>query len=156
MDVRIETLPTFDLITSFALGPYPSSAPKAWDQLWAHLKQQTAITPQQMIGFGLDSPTCTPEHLLRYVAASTYNGTAEAVPEHQIYPMTIKAGKYAIYTMQGPYQNMPTYFEKLMHEWLPSTDHQLDISRPFLEIYLNNPFETEEKDYLTDLHIPLL
>ncbi len=155
MDVRIENLPAFELITSVALGPYPLSAPKAWEQLWAHLKEQTDLTPKQMIGFGMDDPACTPEHLTRYIAASTYNGTAKAVPEKHIHSMNIKAGKYAIYTMQGAYQNMPTHFAKLTTEWLPTTDHQLDITRPFLEIYLNNPFETEEKDYLTDLHIPL-
>ncbi len=156
MDVRIKTLEPTEIITSFALGPYPESAPKAWDQLFAWLGQSSEISPKQLMGFGMDDPNCTPQHLIRYVAAMSYEGTAQKVPEKNIYPMQLKGGKYAIYTMKGPYQKMPEIFAKLKEEWLPSTQYQLDFYRPFLEIYLNDPTQTKEEDYLTDLHLPLL
>ena len=70
--------------------------------------------------------------------------------------MLIKGGIYGIYTMKGPYHNMPQAFAKLKNEWLPSTDHQVDVSRPWLEVYLNDPSKVSEDEYLTDLHLPLL
>jgi len=155
MDVRIETLEAMEIITSFALGPYPESAPKAWDQLFAWLGKNSDISSKQLLGFGMDDPYCTPQHLIRYVAATTFDGTAQQIPDENIYPMQLKGGKYAIYTMKGPYQQMPEAFAKLKNEWLPSTKNQFDFSRPFLEIYLNDPTKVKEEDYLTDLHIPL-
>ena len=156
MDVRIETIDAFDIITSFAIGPYPTSAPQAWDQFFAWLGKQNEIQPKQLIGFGLDDPFCTPEHLIRYVAGATFEGSAKSSPEEKIHLMQIKGGTYGIYTMKGPYHNMPQAFAKLKNEWLPSTDHQVDFSRPLLEVYLNDPSKVSEDEYLTDLHLPLL
>jgi DNA gyrase inhibitor GyrI len=50
---------------------------------------------------------------------------------------------------------MPAQFAKLRNEWLPTSTEELDCSRPWLEIYLNDPFEVPEEDYLTDLYLPL-
>jgi len=155
LDVRIEKLGPLTLAYAVGLGPYHISAPKTWDALFAGLQKQDQIQPQQMIGFGMDDPTLTPPALTRYVAATTYEGDFIETPESSLNQMEIKAGKYAIHTMKGPYKNMPDVFAKLRTEWLANSNEELDCSRPWLEIYLNNPFEVEEKDYLTDLHIPL-
>lgn len=155
MDVRIETLEALKLISSVGLGAYPQSAPKAWDQLFTGLKKLEGITPKQMIGFGMDDPTLTPMPLTRYVASTTFDGEFKEETDLNLFQMEIKAGKYAIYTMKGPYHNMPVEFAKLKNEWLPGSNETLDCSRPFLEIYLNDPFEVPEEEYLTDLHLPL-
>lgn len=155
MDVRIETLEALNLISSVELGPYPQSAPKAWDQLFTELKKLEGIIPKQLIGFGMDDPFLTPAPLTRYIASTTYEGEFNEQPDLNLFKMEIKAGKYAIYTMKGPYHNMPSEFAKLRNEWLPASNEELDCTRPWLEIYLNDPFEVPEEDYLTDLHIPL-
>lgn len=155
MDIRIETLETFNLICSAGLGPYPQSAPQAWDQLFTSLKKLKDITPKQLIGFGMDDPFLTPAQLTRYVATAAYEGEFDEQPDLNLFKMEIKAGKYAIYTMKGPYQNMPVEFAKMRNEWLAGSNEELDCSRPWLEIYLNDPFEVPEEEYLTDLHIPL-
>ena len=49
MDVRLETLEAFDIITSFAIGPYPTSAPQAWEQLFTWLGKQNEVQPKQLI-----------------------------------------------------------------------------------------------------------
>ncbi len=156
MDVRVETLEPLEIISSFSLGPYPTSSPIAWEQFFAWLGAQDDVHPKQLIGFGMDDPFCTPEHLIRYVAGATFEGNANNLPEDKVHLMKIKGGTYGIYTMKGPYQNMPEAFAKLKNEWLATTDHQLDLSRPFLEVYLNDPSKISEDEYLTDLHLPLL
>lgn len=63
MEVRIETLEAFSIIYSAGIGPYPQSAPEAWDQLFSGLKKLKDITPKQIIGFGMDDPFLTPPPL---------------------------------------------------------------------------------------------
>lgn len=155
MDVRIEDVGPLPLIFTVGLGPYAITAPKAWEALFSELQKQDQIHPKQMIGFGMDDPTITPAPLTRYVAATTFDGDYKETPESKLHKMEIKAGKYAIYTMKGAYKNMPDVFAKLRTEWLPNSNEDLDCTRPWLEIYLNNPFEVPEEEYLTDLHIPL-
>ncbi len=155
MDVRIETLEAFNIIYSAGLGPYPQSAPKAWDQLFSGLKNLKDITPKQIIGFGMDDPFLTPAPLTRYVAGTTYDGDFKDTPDLNLHKMEIKSGKYAIHTMKGPYHNMPAKFAKLRNEWLANSNEELDCSRPWIEIYLNDPFQVPEDQYLTDLHLPL-
>lgn len=155
MEVRIENLEAFNIIYAVGLGPYLQSAPKAWDQLFSGLKNLEGITPKQIIDFGMDDPFITPGPLTRYVASTTYEGNFEDNPDLNLFKMEIKTGKYAIHTMKGPYNNMPAEFAKLRNEWLPSSNEELDCTRPLLEIYLNDPFAIPEEEYLTDLHIPL-
>lgn len=155
MDIRVETLSPLDIICSVSLGSYPHSAPKAWEQLFTALKDIDDISPKQMIGFGMDDPFTTPEPLIRYVAAISYEGDSLLASDGPLHKMKLAGGKYAVYTMQGSYQNMPDIFAKLKNEWLPDSGYCLDFTRPFLEIYLNDPCEVEEKDYLTDLHLPI-
>jgi AraC family transcriptional regulator len=69
--------------------------------------------------------------------------------------LTLDGGRYAIYRMQGPYQSMPDHFMKLHEDWLPNSGKVADYSRPFLEIYLNNPNEVGIENALTDLCLPI-
>jgi DNA gyrase inhibitor GyrI len=57
--------------------------------------------------------------------------------------------------MKGPYKDMPQHFMEMHEAWLPSSDKVPDYSRPFLEIYLNNPNEVGMENALTDLCLPI-
>ena len=156
MKVRIETIDPFELLTTRKTGPYHLSAPAAWTRLFTWLQANTHITPLELVGFGLDDPFETKEDLIRYVAGVKFQGEPGDSLEEDITPLSITGGRYAVHTMKGPYQQMPERFRALKTTWLETTDHQLDETRPFLEIYLNDPYNVKEEDYLTDLHLPIV
>ncbi len=155
MEVRIETLDPFTLLTTETTGPYHLSAPEAWTRLFTWLGENQQVKPVQLVGFGRDDPFKTTPELIHYVAGVKYEGTAKDDPARDIKQLHITGGKYAIHTLQGPYLQMPDCFARLKNEWIKNTEHEVDDERPLLEIYLNDPFEVSEEDYLTDIHLPL-
>ena len=156
MDVRIETRPDVDVVYTYALGPYPESAPKAWQALCAwQVKNNLLEKSVQGIGFGMDHPATKPAKLIRYVAAIELSEGARQDEAANIDVMTIPGGVYAVHCMRGAYSNMSATFQRLQTEWLPASGRAIDYSRPFLEIYLNDPGKVAEADLQTDICLPL-
>ncbi len=64
-------------------------------------------------------------------------------------------GPVDIHRMTGPYRRIKEVFPRLLGDWLPTSGHQADLMRPFLEIYLNDPRAVPEREILTDLCVPI-
>lgn len=160
MDIRIEELSPRNVIYCLEIGPYPEKAPKAWNTLWdwyCGLTNPPAL--KSSVGYGLDSPRIIPIDMLRYYACAELDTDAITALEKDLPAsmgrLTVPGGRYAIYQMKGPYKDMPQHFMNMHEEWLPSSGKVPDYSRPFLEIYLNNPNEVGMENALTDLCLPI-
>ncbi len=156
MTVKIEEKPSQQVLTTFALGPYPQSAPKAWKELNDWLSQNAPTLDGQRIGFGMDNPLMTPHHLLRYIAGITIKDVTENTGKDQIYPLTLPGGKFAKHTVTGPYKQIPDAINHVMNEWMQKSEFQFDITRPILEHYVNDPNKVPEAEYQTDILVPVM
>ncbi len=156
MRVRIEELPSVDVVYCRGEGPYEASAPQAWGRLWAWARDRgLAGRVRGAYGFGLDDPTATAPQKLRYDACLAVEGGAEPDAEAGIGVQTLPGGRYGIYRLQGAYHGIGEAFGRLHATWLPESGETLEPQRPFLEIYLNDPAEVPESELLTDLCLPL-
>ncbi len=156
MEVRIEELPSVEVVYCRGEGPYRESAPETWGRLWAWVNGRgLAGRVRGAYGFGLDDPTATPPEKLRYDACLAIEGGTVPDAAAGIGVQTLPGGRYGIYRLQGPYQGMAEAFGRLHGAWLPQAGETLEPQRPFLEIYINDPTEVPESELLTDLCLPL-
>ena len=90
LDVHIETRPEVEVVYTFALGPYPKSAPQAWNALCDWQRKNGLLDKSvQAIGFGMDHPSTKPAKLIRYIAAISLSDGMRADEDAQIDFMTI-------------------------------------------------------------------
>ena len=102
MDVRIETLPSVEVVYCQRLGPYEESAPAAWQALWAWIREnELGGRVRGAYGFGLDDPGATPPEALRYDACLALAGAAAADAAAGIGVQRLPGGRYAIGRLQG-------------------------------------------------------
>ena len=64
------------------------------------------------------------------------------------------AGRFAVYTLRGPYDGISDAYRRLFEVWLPQSGEEMD-DRPCMEIYRNSPFDTAPARLQTDLCLPL-
>jgi AraC family transcriptional regulator len=152
MKATIVTLKEMDVIFVRHTGPY-NLCGSAWETLcqWAAPKGllQPGIT---MLGLSYDDPEVTPPEKLRYEACLEVTDPVEVdVP---IGRKIIKAGSYAMATHFGPYDNLADSYAQLCGQWIPQNGHEID-DRACVEIYQNNPEDTDPADLITDIYIPV-
>ena len=156
MEVRLENLRPIDVVSRMRVGPYRTEAPLAWQEIWSWLRVNgLADTAKLAVGFGLDSPRVIPEQMLRYVACVELTEQSSGDASAGVEQRRIEGGRFAIYRMQGAYSKMADEFMRLHDDWLPNSGKTPDYTRPFLEIYVNDPTQVEEADLLTDLCLPI-
>ena len=156
MDVRIETLPAVQVLCCRRVGPYQDTAQEAWQSLWGWVRAHGVVDRVQgAYGYGLDDPRTTAPGKQRYDACLAIAGDVAPEDAAGIVARTLPGGCYAIHRHKGPYHQMGAVFGHLRDQWLPTSGQTLEANRPFLEIYLNDPSEVPESDYLTDLCLPI-
>jgi AraC family transcriptional regulator len=152
MEYRLEELPSLRLLAVRRTGRYRHSAPAAFKALWEIARRHDLITAQTMfLGLSYDDPEAHEEDQLRFDACVTSN----APPVEELRVLEHRAGPYAIYRHQGPYQLIEHVFDRLLDAAILSGAHQLR-EEPFVEINLNDPTVVEPKDLLTDVCIPIV
>ena len=78
----------------------------------------------------------------------------DAAPPPGIDIDRIGAGRYAVCTHRGPYDEIAGAYKRMFGSWLPQSGEELD-DRPCMEIYRNSPLDTAPVELLTDLCLPL-
>jgi AraC family transcriptional regulator len=75
-------------------------------------------------------------------------------PEGEFGVTDLPAGRYAVVTHRGPYENLSKTYQRVYGGWLPRSGYELRDA-PAFEQYLNAPQNTRPEDLLTVIHVPV-
>jgi len=134
-------------------GNYSQSSKKAWDKLEKVIEDEGIITDtSEFFGIIHDDDTITESVDCRYDACISKFSSTEHIPETLIKKMP--DGKYAKFIHKGAYEEIGKTYDDIFGNWFVRTEHKID-STPIIEKYLNNPYEVEASQLLTEIYIPL-
>lgn len=152
MQVDIKNMPEIRLATLRHVGPYHRIS-EAFSRLGPIAGKAGLLGPQaMMIALYHDDPESKPEsELCSDAAVSIPEGTP--VPEG-LTEQRLSAGRYAVATHVGPYQQLGDAWARLMGQWLPQSGERLGEGVSY-EVYRNNPQDTPQDKLLTELYVPL-
>jgi len=141
------------VIFASAMGPYHKSAQVAWDTICAYASKRGLMGPSsQFLSISHDDPTITEPEKCRYEACIAVSGDVK--PEGKIGVKTIPAGKYAVFTVKGSYNNLLPSYGYIFGRWMQ--ENKVEFSdEPAFEKYLNSPDVTPEEDLLTEIWVKL-
>jgi len=64
------------------------------------------------------------------------------------------AGRYAVFTLVGPYDGLHNLWKSIYRHWLPATGYRLrDV--PGFDLYVDDPRDTPPARLRTELYLPL-
>jgi len=156
MEFRIEEFTPRDVAFTRRQGAYKQMAPVAWQALWAWLRDAGhADKVKRAIGIGWDDPVSTPLADRRYDACVELHEKVDGDPGYEISLQTLPGGLYAVHQLVGPYHRIGDTLQTMMNDALPEKGLAPDMTRPFLEIYINDPTEVAEHELRTDLCVPV-
>ncbi len=134
-------------------GPYAGAAKAAWDALCGWAGPRGLIAPNaEFIGIGHDDPEITAEDKLRYDACITVDRPVK--PEGEVSVQKLAGGRYAVFTLQGPYDGLAELYRAIYGQWLPASGMKLRNVTCY-ERYLNDCGKVKPQELLTEICIPV-
>jgi AraC family transcriptional regulator len=150
----IERRPDLLFVYVRRLGRFSEQAPQAWTELRRLLNGSALAEPvSQFIGACWDDAERVAEDALRYDAGFTVARRLDKLPKG-LQQAVLPGGKYARFIYKGSYAHMGAAFGQAMRGWMAKSGAVLREG-PHLEINLNDPDHTPEKDLLTALLLPI-
>jgi AraC family transcriptional regulator len=150
MEIRTERLERMRVLGLRHIGPY-SEVYVVWPKLLAHAGSRGLLSPTvQTIGLSYDNPHTANPQTLRYDACLV----SDAEGDETLAPIVIEQGRWAIYRLVGPYQQIGVSFDRLFEE-VEAKQYELRAA-PCMEIYRNDPAKVPPAEYLTDLAVPIV
>ena len=149
MDVTIVDQPELRIAGIRHIGPYQQIG-QSFGRIGGMLKGPPPAGAHMIALFHDDPAKTAPDRLRSDAAlilppgASTPDGLIE---------QRVPAGRYAKTVHEGGYEGLPSTWNALKTEWLPSSGHSM--GHPSYEIYLNNPMTTEKAELLTEIYLRL-
>jgi AraC family transcriptional regulator len=139
-----------------ALGPYDRSVKEAWATLlrWLEVRDLRKLGPRAY-GVIHDCSRSTEPTELRYDACVELVPGLSADPEFGIVRKVTPGGAYAQGYLKGCYGQISDGFRYMCSQWAEAEQLRIDTSRPFMEIYLNDPAKTPRDEWLTQLCVPI-
>jgi AraC family transcriptional regulator len=152
MKVRIEKLQPKRVAFVRHIGPYQKCG-AAWGKLCSWAGPKGLLGPRTAcIGISYDDPEVTPLDKIRYDACVTVSEGVKA--EGEIGVQEIPGGEFAIFTHQGPLENLLKSYQAIFGEWAPKSGRVIKAG-PGYEVYLNDPNTTPPEKILIDIHVAL-
>ena len=155
-NTRLIYLRPTQLIYLRETGPYSESIPKAWRRLIDWLDMNGLIKPVGR-GYGLafDNPADVSPGACRYDAAVEMMPelTGQALSELGI--ATLPGGPYACWRVSGDYTNMRTIMGSIHRDFVPMGGLDVDVNRPIISIYLDNPSRHHASELRADVCVPV-
>lgn len=156
--VESETIPI--LFLSYT-GDYNTCSTVAfeaytWDCLYEYAKENSLLPDKEDYwGIAYDDTDITSSEKCRFYACMTIQRGTGFSPSltSQIKYMELPQSTYAVYTHQGDYALLDAFYETILKR-LPQS-YCLGET-PILEHYLNSPTDTEVKELLTEVWIPIV
>ena len=152
MNVEIKTIKPMRVAFMRHIGPYKECG-KVWEKFCAWAGARLLLCPNTaFLGISHDDPTITPPEKLRYDACIPVD--EKVLPDGEVGIQEIPGGEYAVIRHLGQYEKLIDTYAKIMGEWLPRSGRE-PRSTPCFEVYINSPDNTDPKDLITDIYIPL-
>ena len=140
------------------IGSYATSVAAAWKTMHGWLEAgNVRHLFRRGLGIFHDDPSVTAADALRYDACiPPIDGVTDGDPEAGIGRQTLAGGAYAVYAHVGPYENTGEAFSKMRRITVVKRGLSIDVGRPFVAIYLNDPQVTREVHRRTELCVPVI
>jgi AraC family transcriptional regulator len=123
-----------------ARGPYSQSAKAAWGDMFEWLRR-TGLLQQIGTGYGLllDDPRHVAPEKCRYEACVELVDHALATLPENFSVRRLPGGAYARRRHVGGVVGLAETISKMRNEWVPTQGLFVDVRRPVIEIFLDNP-----------------
>lgn len=134
-------------------GVCAEQSPGAWEELHRILAIHPVTEPDaEYIGASFNDSHSPGDGVMRYDAGVVVPGTK---PPPGLALGTVAGGRYAVFRYRGSYRHIWNAMDQIFRGWAARNSDTLR-NAPLLEIYLNDPRTTPEKDLLTDLCVPVM
>ena len=139
-----------------AIGPYEESITRAWGKMlsWLEAHNLRRATPR---GFGIihDHSGSIAPPLRRYDACVELLPGFSADPPSGIVRKVTPSGAYAQFNLKGSYGQIGESFRRIRNQWSEADALVIDETRPYMQIFLNDPAATPPEELLTQLCVPV-
>ena len=139
-----------------AIGPYEESIGRAWNKMlsWLEAHNLRRATPR---GFGIIHDHCgaIAPPLRRYDACVELLPGFAPDPSSGIVRKVTPSGAYAQVTVTGCHGQIAEGFRRIREHWSDTDALVIDETRPYVEIYLNDPGATAREELVTQLCVPV-
>ncbi len=129
-----------NVVSVRAKGPYAVSAAEAWAEVFAWLRS-TELIRDIGTGYGLllDDPRQVARENCRYEACVELVEEARRLVPETFNVRRLPGGAYARQRHLGGIVGLSHTISKLRNDWVPNRGVVVDVRRPVIEIYLDNP-----------------
>lgn len=150
----ITTVPATKVAFVRAFGAYGSeSTGKAWDTVLRFASENHLLTHNtRLYGLSYDNPEISLENNCEYHACISLEQGIK--PTKEIGVKELKGGKYAVFTYKGSYAHFAAVYSLIFKEWLLKSTNELRDAEIF-DRYVNSPMDTDTKDLLTEIYLPI-
>lgn len=152
---KIDKIEDLDLLFIRKVGEYAESGAQAWMAMHAFI-DENHLDRAKLRYFGIthDDPHVTTEDKLRYDACILAPKSIQ--PKGLVSRQVLKAGKYAIFTHRGSYDQIDKTYDGIFFRWLPDSKENIDEKRSCFAEYFNIEFiKTDQSKLVTKIYIPL-
>ncbi|MGQ0456397.1 MAG: AraC family transcriptional regulator [Hyphomicrobium sp.] len=138
------------------IGPYEQSIPEAWKTLFAWISKNDLNAPVGR-GYGLahDNPAKVASKHLRYDACVQLTPMFEDRAIRELSVMTLPSGPYLRQRYAGDYQGVCKLVASAHESMEMPSDLRLDVRRPLVTIYLDDPARLADGDLRADVCLPV-
>ena len=150
MNIRIEQFDEFPVARIRHVGPYNEVGP-CFQRLFEWVNT-AGVRTGRVLTLSHDNPEFVAQENLRSDACVEL--LADVEPPPGICRDTVAAGRHAVYSHRGPYDDIPGIYRRLFQQWLPQSGEVMSC-HPCMEIYFNSPYDTPADELLTDICLPL-
>jgi AraC family transcriptional regulator len=133
-------------------GPYPEIA-SSFERLGGVLAAH-GLWPKTrgLVGVYYDSPGAVPDSALRSHAGAVLPDDVP-VPDG-LDELHLPGGRHAVLTLRGPYSGLAAAWQHLYATAMPEAGVS-PADAPAFEVYLNDPYDAQPEDFLTEIRVPL-
>jgi DNA gyrase inhibitor GyrI len=139
-----------------AVGPYEKSATKAWERMLSWLESHD-LRRAGARGFGIihdHSGMAAAPHRRYDACVELLPGFAPDPPNGIVRKVT-PSGAYAQMLLKGCHGQIAEGFRRMREQWSEEDALIVDETRPYMEIFLNDPGSTPKEELLTELCVPV-
>ena len=157
MELRVENIAPIRVAYLRAIGPYQETFPVIWPKVRTFAAKYK-LADAKFISIAHNNPRTTPPEQIvgdACVSISDSFVLTETADEADFHIQTIPGGKHVIAEYVGPYEGLSKAWAEFCDVLIPGGGHR---TRPGLqfETYRTDPRNTEPKDAVTDLHMPVV